>query len=240
MLKNLFFLLAVVVAIPTLQAQSVDEILDQYFENTGGKENWLQLNTQSVRAKMEMQGMEFPATMVSKRPNKTKLTIDIQGMQMVMATDGETNWMVNPMMGSTEAQVMPEAQAKDFERQKFESEFLNYQEKGHKVALEGKETVDGVECFKVKLEKKDGEVEFHYFDTENYVVIMYEAFVTDGPMKGQEVKTYFSDYQEVDGFMLPHYIESKMGGMTLQKMTFEQYELNKDIADTEFAFPKKN
>ena len=240
MLKNLLFLLAVVCAFPTLQAQSVDEILDRYFENTGGKENWLQLTSQSVRAKMEMQGMEFPATMISKRPNKSKMIIDIQGMQMIMASDGEKYWMVNPMMGSTDAQEMPQAQAKDFERQKFESEFLNYQEKGHKVSLEGTETVDGVECFKVKLEKKDGDVEFHYFDTENYVVIMQESFMTEGPMKGQEVKTYFSDYQEVDGFMIPHYMESKMGGMSLQKITFEQFELNKDIADTEFAFPKKN
>ncbi len=97
-----------------------------------------------------------------------------------------------------------------------------------------------MECFKVKLEKKDGDVEFHYFDNEYYVVIMFESFMTEGPMKGQEIKTYFSDYQEVDGFMIPHYMESKMGGMSLQKITFEQFELNKDIADTEFAFPKKN
>ncbi len=240
MLKKMFFLLAVVFSLPALQAQSVDEILDMYFENTGGKENWLQLSSQTVRAKMETQGMEFPAIMLSKRPNKTKMTIDIQGMQMVMATDGETAWMINPMMGGTDAQVMPEAQAKDFERQKFESEFLNYQEKGHKVSLEGKETVDGVECFKIKLEKENGDVEFHYFDTENYVVIMYEAIVPEGPMKGQEVKTFLSDYQEVDGFMMPHYMESKMGGMTLQKLTFEQFELNKEIDDSEFAFPKKN
>lgn len=240
MLKRMLILVLVVCAFPALQAQSVDEILDTYFENTGGKDNWLNLSSQTVRAKMEMQGMEFPAMMVSKRPNKVKMTIDIQGMQMVMATDGQTAWMINPMMGSTDAQIMPAAQAKDFERQKFESDFLNYKEKGHKVALEGTETVDGVECYKVKLEKENGDVEFHYFDTENNVIIMYEAFVPEGPMKGQVVETYFSDYQEVGDFMMPHYLESKMGGMTIQKMTFEQFELNRDIDDSEFALPKKN
>jgi hypothetical protein len=58
-------------------------------------------------------------------------------------------------------------------------------------------------------------------------------------MKGQEVKTYLSDYQEVGGLMFAFSMEQKVNGQTAFKATMEKITLNDINDDTIFAFPKK-
>ncbi|MDH4058558.1 MAG: outer membrane lipoprotein-sorting protein, partial [Cyclobacteriaceae bacterium] len=106
------------------------------------------------------------------------------------------------------------------------------------------EEIDGVKCFKVKLEKnknndKEDVTEFHFFDKENYVPIMVTSFARSGPNKGTESNQYFSDYQEVEGYVVPFFMETKVNGQSFQKLTFESYLLNQAVEDSIFAFPKK-
>jgi hypothetical protein len=68
---------------------------------------------------------------------------------------------------------------------------------------------------------------------------MMKSYARTGPAKGQEIMTYFSDYQEVDGLMFPFYIESKVAGQTVQKITVEKITLNEKLDDSLFAFPNK-
>ena len=227
-----------------IQAQSVDEILAKYFENTGGLENWKKLNTMQVDGKMSMQGMDFNFTLMSKRPNKQKVEVDIQGTKIIQSYDGTDAWMINPMGGGTEPTKLPEDQAKEMTNQKFEDEFVDYKAKGHEVTLLGEEEVDGVPCYKVQLIKnknndKDDITEIHFFDKENFVPIMRISYALSGPAQGQEVRTYLSDYMEVDGFMIPAFMESKVNGQSIQKMTFQNVKMNVAIEDDTFAFPKK-
>ena len=78
----------------------------------------------------------------------------------------------------------------------------------------------------------------HFFDAENYVPIMVVTYARSGPGKGQEIKTYLSDYQEVDGLMMPFFVEAKMNGQTMQKITIEKWTLNEPMEDSIFSFPK--
>lgn len=236
--KTLLFCLALLTAVTT-QAQTADEIINNYLENIGGAEKWLTLKSTKMTATMAMQGMEFPGTMFSAPPNKQRAEIDVQGQQIISAYDGETAWMINPLMGSADPQKLPDDQAEEMKKQEFESPFLDYKKKGHTAELEGKETVDGTETYKVKLTKKGGDIEYYYFDMEYFVPIMTQRPVASGPMKGQMASTYLSDYQEVDGLMMPFFIESKIGGQTLQKITITSVELNPEIETSMFDFPKK-
>ena len=188
---------------------------------------------------MTAQGMEFPGTIIAKHPDKQRLSISFQGMEMIQAFDGEVAWWINPFMGGTEPQKMPNEMAEMFTSQKFESDFLNYKEKGNKLTLEGKEEVEGTETYKIKLEREDGDIHYYFMDSEYFVPIMMKMAVTEGQMKGQEIETYFSDYQEIDGMMFPFYIESKVAGQSLQKMTIEEVVINEEYEDDFFAFPKE-
>ena len=57
---KLFLTMAALALVIPAQAQTVDEILENYFENTGGVDAWKALEGIKISAKANQQGMEFP------------------------------------------------------------------------------------------------------------------------------------------------------------------------------------
>ncbi|MCB0687619.1 MAG: hypothetical protein KDC53_13885 [Saprospiraceae bacterium] len=218
-------------------AQTVDEIIDQYFENTGGKEAWKSLKSMKMSGTSNMQGMEFPITIYSKRPNSEKLEVQVQGMEIVEAYDGSTAWSINPFTGNTTATKADDEANKEAAKKTFEDELLDYAAKGHKVERLEDAEIQGTPTFQLKLTKKTGDEQIYYFDQENFVPIMIKSFANAGPMKGAAVETYLSDYTDVDDLIIPHSIEQKVNGQTFMQATMENIELNPEIDDTIFAFP---
>lgn len=228
----------------SVQAQTVDEILSKYHETIGGVDKWKSLHSMTATGNLSMQGFDLPFTTHAKRPNKMRMLIQVQGMEIIQAYDGTDAWALNPFMGGTEPTKIPVEDSKEFREQKFESEYIDYQKKGHQLTLLGTEEIEGAKCYKLELIKnKNNEeedvTEIHYFDAENFVPIMVVAYARSGPMKGAESKTYISDYQEVDGLMMPFAIEVKVNGQTVQKLSYKNVTFNESIDDTIFAFPKK-
>lgn len=217
---------------------NADKIIDTYLENIGGVDNWKALTSMRMEAKMSQMGMEFPGVMIQAPPNKQRMEINIQGQQMVQAYDGETAWWINPFMGATDAQPMPAEMATEFTKETFEDDFIDYAKKGHAIEYTGDVEVDGVLCHEVKMTKEDGSEEFHYFDPEYMIPIMTKTILDSGQMKGQAVETYLSDYEEVDGLMIPKFIESKVNGATQFALTVTKVDLNIEVDDTLFAYPK--
>jgi outer membrane lipoprotein-sorting protein len=235
--------MALLVLATAVQAQTVDEILSKYFETIGGVEKWRSLQTMTATGNLSMQGFDLRFTNHAKRPNKMRMLIQVQGTEIIQAYDGTDAWMLNPLMGGKDPVKMPTEDSKDFRDQKFESEYIDYAKKGHAITLLGTEEIEGAKCFKLELVKnkhneEEDVTEIHYFDSENYVPIMVVAYARSGEMKGAEVKTYLSDYQEVEGLMMPFSLEIKFNGQTVQKLSYQSVTFNESVDDTIFAFPK--
>ena len=235
MLLFAFFLLSVM----AVQAQTADEIIAKSFETLGGADKWKELKTTKSEAKMAMMGFEFAGTMYNAHPNKMRVEADVMGQKIIQSYDGSTAWWINPLQIGPDAQVMPDDMAESVKNQEFQSPLLDYTSKGHKVNLEGKETIEGTSCFKIKLTKKDGTEETHFFDAENYVPVMIRTAIKSGPAAGQFSETYMSDYQEVNGLMFPFFLETKVAGESAQKITLSKVVLNEEIKEEMFLFPKK-
>lgn len=237
MKKLLSLLLISGLAMATLQAQSLDEVLQNYYTNIGGLDNWKALRSTKMTGRANQMGMEFPFTMVMTRPNKQKLVVDIQGSQLVEAFDGQTAWTINPFMGGTAPQKKSDEESTEAAKQMFEDGLMDYARKGHKASLEGTEEVDGVKAMVVKLTTKDGDDRFYYFDPESYVPIMIKTFAGAGQMKGMPIEQYLSDYDDVDGMMMPHSMTTKVNGQVVAQLTFDKIETNVEVDDAQFAFP---
>jgi outer membrane lipoprotein-sorting protein len=235
------FVAIILMAVAPMTAQTADEILNNYFENTGGIAAWNSLQGAKMVGSANAQGMEIPIEMYQMKDGKQLLKINIQGQEMTQYSfDGETMWTTNFMT------MLPEkSDAETTENMKknvgdFPSPFLNYTEKGYTVEYLGKETKEGTETFKLKLTQKpvmvDGKeeptVSFHYFETENYVPIMSESQIPSGPQKGQMSVSNFSDYQEVDGLYFPFSISMNGQGITMKEIV-----LNPETDAAMFAFP---
>lgn len=234
------------ISISSIQAQSVDEILANYFENTGGIKKWEKMETVVMKGSAPSPQGDFPFTVYNKKPNMMKIEVDIQGKKLIpQAYDGETAWGLNPFAGGTSAQKVPEDLAWTVEEEaEFEPVYINYKEKGHEITLEGEETIDGAETYKLKVVKnknndKQEIVEYHFFDKENFVPIMVRSSVLAGPAKGMESETYLSDYQETDyGVIMPYYIETRSNGQVGQKIVVQEIVINSELDDSLFAYPE--
>ena len=222
----------------TLVAQpSVDEIVDTYFENIGGKDAWRGIKSMKIVGQGVQMGMNFPLTVIAKEPNLNKLTVDVQSMQIIEAFDGEVAWTVNPFGGMTEPSKMSEEETKEASKQMFQDALLDYKEKGHALTMEGTEEYEGTEVFKLKLLKADGDEVIYFFDSEIMIPVAVRNFMNAGQLKGQSVDTITSDYQEVNGVMVPFSMKQAVNGQTMLEMTATSVELNVPIADSEFSFP---
>ena len=225
-------------------SQSADEVISKYFESIGGLDNWKNLKSLKLTGKVPTPQGEFSFALYKKAPDMMLTELDIQGKRLVpQAYDGEIAWTINPFMGSEDAQKLPEESTKELKNEAvFEDPFIDYAKKGHVVTLEGKENVDGTECYAVKLIKnknndKDEVTEIYYFDTEYYLPIKVKSYMLSGPTSGQEIETYMSNYEEIDGgLVMPFSLEVKMGGQTQNVITLEKIEVNPEINDDFFKF----
>ena len=245
-LQNLFLVAIVSLLTISLNAQSVDEIVGNYLENTGGAENWENVKGVRMNASINQMGMEIPIEMVQLK-DKMYTKISIQGQEIKQAVfDGETLWSTNFMSMKAEKSDQEDVDNVKNELAEFPDPFLNYKDKGFTVELMGTETVEGSDVFKIKLTKKpmvvDGEevpnVSIYYFDSENFVPIMVHEEVMSGPGKGMIMESKMSDYQEVEGLYFPFSMTQGVKDQPGQPITIESIELNPSIDDSEFNFPE--
>jgi hypothetical protein len=113
-MKKLFaILLFSFLSLTATRSQTVDGILDKYFENIGGIEKCKAIKTMKMTGQIPTPQGEFTFEMSRKAPNKTIVTVDVMGQKIVpQAFDGTVAWMINPFTGNSDAQIMPEEQAK--------------------------------------------------------------------------------------------------------------------------------
>ena len=75
---------------------------------------------------------------------------------------------------------------------------------------------------------------------KKYLPVKVASKINSGQAAGQTVETFLGEYKEAaNGLTLPHTMEVKVGGATVQKLTFSEVVFNEELEDDFFAFPKK-
>lgn len=245
---KLLLVALLVTAFTQVQAQTADEIIANYYENTGGLENWKKLEGIKMSAKVNQGGMEIPLEITQLKSGKQMTVINFQGKEMKQNVfDGEVLWNLNFMTQKAEKSDQETTDMMKMQSENFPDEFMDYKSKGYTLELLGKETMDGAETFKLKLTKKPFMIEgkevenssIYYFDAENFVPIVVHSEVPTGPGKGMISETKMSDYQEVEGLYFPFSISQGVKDGQSQPITLDKIELNPKVDDSEFKFPEE-
>lgn len=243
-MKKLLLLTALLfIAFQAIEAQTADEILNKYFETTGGLTQWKALKSLKMEGDMTMQQGSFAITIYRKAPDKFKVVLNVMGQELIpQAYDGETGWMVNPFAGASNPEKLTEEQVKALKNQAdFEDPFIEYKSKGYEATYEGMADVEGTSCHVVKLLRNKGvagleESASYYFDPASGLQVMIRQSNAD--TGGQEVEIHLSDYQDAgNGLLMPFVMDTRLEGQSLQKIVFKKMGVNADIADSEFTFP---
>ena len=175
-----------------------------------------------------------------KRPGMFRLEFTYQGTKSVFANDGTTGWQVAPMQGQFEPKEMaPEADsAAGVDQRDIEGPLVDWREKGHVVELLGRERLPGGEAFKLKVTLKGGAIRTDYVDVASHQVVRSDVTRT---VRGHkvEVESTFSDFRNEGGLVFPHLIESHVKDRPqVIRIAVEKVELDPDLDDARFKFPK--
>ncbi|MDX2302492.1 MAG: outer membrane lipoprotein-sorting protein [Microscillaceae bacterium] len=243
---NLVFVALLFVCASPVQAQSVDEIISNYFENTGGYAKWGELKNIKMSAKVNQGGLEIPLEIVQTAEGRQYTKINFQGQVIMQGVfDGETLWGTNFQTMKAEKADAEATEIQKLEKNDFPESLYNYKTKGYNVELSGKETMDGTETFKVKLTKEpitvDGQkvenITYYFFDVESFVLLAVESEIKSGPAKGMISQSKMSDYQEVNGLYFPFKLTQGVKGQGGQAITLDAIELNVEVNEKDFAYP---
>jgi hypothetical protein len=232
-------LLALITILPlAAQAMDADELIDKSIEASGGLDKLKAVDSAKFTGKFLAQGMEFPFTMTQKRPGMMRIDADIMGSTMVQCFSGDKGWTINPMTGSTAAQPMSEMEEMSFKLQSdMDGILVDYAKKGYTVEYIGEADVEGTPTYQLKVDTNTGIVLNLFFDTEFFLNIKTESKITldENEMATQ---TYMSDFQEVEGLIMPFAIETRMGDMVVNQIMMEIVEYGIEVDDSLFEMPE--
>lgn len=215
----------------TVQAQTVDEVINKHIEAIGGKDNLKKVTSMKREAMMSVQGMDIPVTIYQVNNKASRQEFTAMNMTGYFITRQDSGWTYMPFMGQTAAEPMP-AEALSVAKDALDMfDLLDYAAKGTKVELLGKEDVDGTEAFKLKVTTKSGNEKTVFVDTKNYYAIREVNKVSVNGQTMEAVST-FSDYKKLpEGIVLPFSMQT---AQSPSPMTFSKIEINPTLPESLF------
>jgi outer membrane lipoprotein-sorting protein len=215
-------------------AQTVDELIARNLQAKGGLEKMRAIQTVKQTRRFNLQGMESPVVVYTKRPNLVRQEISTGGRLVVMAFDGTTPWIVNPLTGSSAPIAVMGPQADSIRTDAdFDGPLVDYRSKGVAIAMIGAETLGKTKVFHLKLTSRTGTVQHYYLDAETALEVKLVT-ETDTGLVEQEL----SDYRDVDGIKIPFLVRTLANGVVQGETRVEKVEFNVKIDDTIFRMPK--
>ncbi|HEY5036617.1 MAG TPA: hypothetical protein VII74_05750 [Chthoniobacterales bacterium] len=244
--RLLFFVLAPLLAPLALQAQTpsptptVDELVAKNLKAKGGEAALKAIHTIRFEGRLLVNNgqMQLTYTQVKKRPDKVRTNAVLQGMTLVQAYNGNSGWKVFPFQGRKDPEKMSGDEAKSLvEDAEIGGPLEDWKAQGKTLSYLGTEDIDGTPAYKLKVERKNGDISYVYLDPDYYLEIRIDDQRTEQGAR-VEVQSDFGDYEKVDGVYFPFSIESGPKGSTdKQQVIVDKAEANIPVDDAIFDFP---
>lgn len=220
-MKKIVLVLMILVS-GIISAQTAKEIIDQNIEKSGGLTNWKLLNSIILQGKLTL-GINdsYPIKIYQQRPNLTKTVITINKKETAIeGYDGKKGYAMN--YATNKLQEYP-----NYNAESFDTDFIDWENKGFEAKYLGKEKVGETYCHKVELTKNVNKT-IYYFDTKNYMLLK--------EVKSDETLSY-SDYRKIGSLLMPFRIESSSQKKDSDYvMILNSVETNKALPANTFKF----
>jgi hypothetical protein len=244
-MKTIIITISLFLTALTHNAQTADQIISESIDAIGGAEAWSKVNGIEYMATVEQGGMKIPLDIVFMRDGKTYTKFSIQGMDMTqMAFDGNVLWSTNFM--NQKPEKSDSETTENFKRSvgEFPNALMSYKKLGYPATLEGEEKVDGTDCYKIKLVKKNQliegvelpNIEYYFIDKESKALLLMESEIASGEMKGQISQIKFSDYQEVDGLYIAFFQSMGVKDGMSQGISMTKVVVNPEVNPENFLY----
>jgi hypothetical protein len=236
------FFLSVMAAVAFLpfaaSAQTVDEVIAKNIQAHGGAEKLKSVRSLRTTAKFSQGSFRADFRQENKRADKVREEFIIQGLAQVQAYDGKTGWQISPFGGRKDPELLSQDDLKSLAVDAdIDGPLVDYKQKGHKAELVGHDSVEGTDCFKIKLSMKNGDVRYYYLDRDSFLELKLEIQTT---IRGalQENEMYYGDYEQVNGVYYPFAVEqAQKGSASRAQISVQKIEQNVALEDGHFSMP---
>ncbi|MGM5630340.1 histidine kinase [Apibacter raozihei] len=205
-----------------IKAQTAEEVIAKHLEITGGLTKWRGFNSVVLKGEMVLGVNEsYNVEIYQQRPNWNKTYMYVQGKKITLNAyngkkaiqyDFQSNKLVNKP---------------DYVPESFDSDLINFSDKGFQAVFIGTEKIEQSNCYKIKLIKNTN-ITTYYFDMKSYQLIREESV--------SESKT-FSDFRKASGLYFPYRIEVKStNGESDFVLIIKTINVNQAIPGKEFTF----
>src|SRR5213080_1243488 len=224
----------------TEKAPTLDELVAKNIEAKGGAEALRGLQSLKLTGKLIVNEgqLQLAYTETKKRPDEVRAEFAIQGMTAVQAYDGKEGWKISPFQGRKDPEKLSGDDVKPLmEDAEIDGPLVDWKAKESTLEYLGREDVDGTLAYKIKVVRKNGDVNFVDLDPDHFLEI---RILTHRVRHGaqEETETDVGDYEKIGGVFIPFSIESgRKGDPDKQKVVIEKAEANVPVDDAIFHFP---
>jgi hypothetical protein len=224
---------------------TADEIVARHVEALGGPEALKAVETMKISGSWVFVGEAISMTIVRKRPDSFHFQIaDATGSRAVQASDGRTSWQYTNFP-SVSLSVLEQRDAETFYEEwgDFDGPLVDYAAKGHSIELVGKENLESVETYHLKLRLQSGREQHYFVNAKNFALV--RKMVTSYNRSGGETSPrahdriyYYDEFAKVGNILVPRYFEREDGGEHVWAYEFDHVELNPPVDNTLFVMPE--
>jgi hypothetical protein len=226
----------------------LDQILVKHFEARGGLAKIKSIKSMRQTGRMEINSpngtLRFDLKVESKQPTSFRVDLTInegaaRGERLISAYDGKMGWNLSTLGDNPKSIPMsPDELAESEDRSDIHGPLVDHISKGHQIEYAGKESLDGLDSYKLKIKLKTGNLLFCYLDTDTFLetLVIYKRTVNG---KQAESEYRFSNYKKVDGTALPFTIEQLAKGSSQKTIiVLDKIELNIPFDETRLKAPR--
>lgn len=236
-MKKLLSLLAVTGLFVNANAQTADEVINKHIEAMGGKAKLNAIQSIYMEGTSVMQnGAEISQKTWKVNGKLMRMEISSAMFNVITLVTNKEGWRQNPRNGGAFEPMTAEMVNNMQTQLDCAGPFVDYAAKGHKAELIGKEDVEGIECWKVKMTFKNGNDASYFFDPSTYYILRMSSKgggMGFGGGRGgaggadQERKLDYTDYKKTeDGFIFPFKMTPVGSG---GGVFYEKIEVNKPV-----------
>ena len=205
-MKNLTVLgvsILLLVSAQFAQAQTVDEVISKHVEAMGGRQKIMSLSSALMTGTFTAMGATAPINITTTKKHMigSRIDIDADGVNNYQVITPENGWIFTPIQGDKEPRPLAEDQVRSLQVQlDLHGSFINHKEKGIKIEMEGKGTIDGALCYKLKVTSPNTNVTVYFINSQSNLIVKTSTKMFQfGNL--EDVETAYSDYkQNADGY----------------------------------------
>jgi len=214
-----------------VKAQNADEIISKHIDAMGGMDNWGKINSMKMTGTMSVQGMEIPMSQTIENNKGWRMDMSVMGMNGYTIVTPTEGWMYMPFQpGMDKVTPLPSDQIKQGqEKLNLKNGLLIEKSQISKSEYLGRDTINTVSCYKVKVTDKDGNDQTAYFDATSYYMVRLEMKMKVQDEE-QEMALNYSNFQkQPEGVVYPMTLGSVQGDFTIKTI-----EINKPVDESVF------